>query len=335
MSLRHTHIRFRGFTLVELMIALLLGLIVVGVATYVYLGNRVTTNSQRDVAEISQSGSLAIDMIARMFRQAGHVAINGTTGGTEGGIAATFCSLSQVPASTPSATASASGGFLEGWDNKTDQGYTVVNSSDMVVMRFDGSSQRLNPGKADESIVDCFGKGVVGPTPGSTSERSWTRLFVANDPNSKNPALYCEYKNSAEASPTTYPLIDNVESFQVLYGLGALYTYDGTAKLTEKTSTYRVAVERYLPASSLTTAAQWNNVVAVRFGVVVAGERGSRTDVDSKSDYNVFGAGYGTANGATFDATTLSSDRRLRPRRVFSTTVELKNAPLYGGCNPA
>jgi type IV pilus assembly protein PilW len=321
-----------GFTLIELMIAVLIGLMIMGTATVVYLGNRGTTTAQRDLADLAQSGSLATDIVARMFRQSGHTAIGGTTGGSEGGIAGTFCSLSTVPATNPVALPAGSGGFLEGWDGKTVPGKTVVNSSDLVLLRFDGSSQRNVPGTADGSIVDCMGTAVVGPTPGSTSERSSARLYVSVDTNTKNPALYCSYRKAGALAETVQPLIDNVESFQVLYGLGALYSLDGTTKLTERADKYRIVVEKYVPASQLTTATQWNNVAAVRFGVVVAGDNASRGAVDSRADYDVLGPGYGSGNGAQFDATSLAADRRSRPRKTIAATVELKNAPIYTGC---
>jgi type IV pilus assembly protein PilW len=322
-----------GFTLIELMISVLLGLMVMGTASVIYLGNRGTTTAQRDLAELSQSGSLATDIVARMFRQAGHVAIGGTTGGSEGGVAGTFCSLSTIPSAAPLASTPAEGGFMEGWDAKTVPGNTVVNNSDIVLLRFDGSSQRAVPSKADGSIVDCLGAPVAGPTPGSTSERSWAKLYVSVDTTTNNPALYCSYRNSATASDNVQPLIDNVESFQILYGLGALYSWDGTTKLTEKADRYRIVVEKYVPAAQLTSAADWNNVAAVRFGVVVAGDSASRGAVDSRTDYDVLGPGYGAGNGAQFDASTLSADRKSRMRKTIAATVELRNAPIYTGCN--
>ena len=87
------------------------------------------------------------------------------------------------------------------------------------------------------------------------------------------------------------------------------------------------------------TTADWNNVVAVRFGLMISGDaKSSRGTEDAKTDYNLFGSGYATGNGAVFDATastSLDPARRGRLRQVFSNTVELKNAPLYGGCDPS
>jgi type IV pilus assembly protein PilW len=324
----HSRTASQGYTIVELMISVLLGLLVMGTASVVYLGNRSTTVAQRDLADLAQGGSISVDILARMFRQAGQVAISGTSGGASGGIAATFCIPSVKPPSSPPTSTVADGPFIEAWDNKTFPGNTLVNNSDAVLLRFDGSSQQRDGGKADGSIVDCLGTPVAGPTPGSTSERSWAKLYVAVDSSTGNPALYCSYRNSGATVATTQPLIDNVETFQMLYGIGALYNWEGDTKLTDKSQRYRVVVEKYLPAASLSDA-DWGNIAAVRFGIVVSGNSASRGGTDNRNNIDVLGPGYGTQ----FDATSLSASRRARQRQAISTTVELRNAPIFTGCN--
>lgn len=63
--------RAAGFTLVELMIALVLGLIVVGGALAVFVSQRVTANLSSQQTDVLAEGRLALDALARDLRAAG------------------------------------------------------------------------------------------------------------------------------------------------------------------------------------------------------------------------------------------------------------------------
>lgn len=61
----------RGFTLVELMIALVLGLIVIGSALALFVSQRVTSNMSGQMVDIQSEGRMALDAMARDFHAAG------------------------------------------------------------------------------------------------------------------------------------------------------------------------------------------------------------------------------------------------------------------------
>lgn len=61
----------RGFSLVELMIAVVLGLILVAGVIQVFLGNRQTQVTEQSVARVQESGRLALDFIEQDLRLAG------------------------------------------------------------------------------------------------------------------------------------------------------------------------------------------------------------------------------------------------------------------------
>lgn len=63
--------RQRGFSLVELMIALVLGLIVVGGSLAVFASQRVTTRLSGEMADVQSDGRVVLDAIARDLRAAG------------------------------------------------------------------------------------------------------------------------------------------------------------------------------------------------------------------------------------------------------------------------
>lgn len=325
-----------GFTIIEMLIAVTLGLLLTAIVIAIFIGNRVSTVTQRDVATISQNGAFALDVVSGFFRQAGHRALDGMASYPEPTVPPKFCQQAVVSASLPTSN-TVVGGAVEGYDSSTATG-AVVGSSDAVILRFYGSSAQRTGAPADGSITDCVGKPVLGPLGSGTFGRTWLKLYVATDSDTGNPALYCSSLKSGDTTASTQSLVDNVESFQVLYGVGARYDPTVTDKVPAGLDAASVVViDKYLPASSMTTA-DWDNVASVRFGLVISGDANSRGDADASS-YNLFGVGYPTTNGAVFDAssaTSLDASRRSRIRKVFSTTVELRNAPLpNGSCEPS
>lgn len=65
----------RGFTLVELMIALTISLILLLVIGTVFTSSRQAFRIQEDNARIQESGRFALEILGRSIKQAGHVAI--------------------------------------------------------------------------------------------------------------------------------------------------------------------------------------------------------------------------------------------------------------------
>ena len=68
---RSTPGRQRGMTLVELMVALLLGLVVTGVAISVFLASRGSFKTNMAVGEVQDGSRIAFELLARDARQAG------------------------------------------------------------------------------------------------------------------------------------------------------------------------------------------------------------------------------------------------------------------------
>lgn len=63
--------RQRGFTLVELMISMVLGLVIIGGATGVILANRQSYRANEGLSQIQESARSAFELLARDVRQAG------------------------------------------------------------------------------------------------------------------------------------------------------------------------------------------------------------------------------------------------------------------------
>ncbi len=61
----------RGLTLVELMIAMMLGLLVVGSASAIFISNRATYRATEGLGRVQENGRMAFEMMARDLREAG------------------------------------------------------------------------------------------------------------------------------------------------------------------------------------------------------------------------------------------------------------------------
>lgn len=61
----------RGLTLVELMVAMLLGLIIIGVVASVFIAGKQSFRTNYAIGEVGDSGRIAFELIARDLRQAG------------------------------------------------------------------------------------------------------------------------------------------------------------------------------------------------------------------------------------------------------------------------
>ena len=66
----------RGVSLIELMVGILIGLMVVAVATVVLMGARQTSGTVSDVSQLQQQASFAFHVIGQQLRQAGSLRLN-------------------------------------------------------------------------------------------------------------------------------------------------------------------------------------------------------------------------------------------------------------------
>lgn len=74
-------IRQKGFSLVELMVALLLGTIIIGAATQLFLTNQRSFQLQQNMSEVQETGRFAVEMLSRELRVAGLTRSDGTESG--------------------------------------------------------------------------------------------------------------------------------------------------------------------------------------------------------------------------------------------------------------
>ena len=94
MTSRHHPVRLprhgRGHTLVELMIALVLGLVLVGAVFVVFLGSRMSFNTSDNLSRMQDSARIAFALMGREIREASGTGcgLRATTIGSNAGLSA-------------------------------------------------------------------------------------------------------------------------------------------------------------------------------------------------------------------------------------------------------
>jgi type IV pilus assembly protein PilW len=129
--------------------------------------------------------------------------------------------------------------------------------------------------------------------------------------------------------------VRGVDSFQVLYGLDTDSPADGVPNQFLNARAIG-ALDAALPplgataaerARSLERRSHWRRVVAVRVALLLHGEAGSRQG-SLPTSYELFGDSVPGDSGTRIDEATLPRALQLRVRRVFSTTVALRNTQV-------
>lgn len=290
-------IRSGGFSLVELLIAITLGLLIlVGVGS-VFLGSKQSFRSQESLSQVQEAGRFSALLVIPHIRLAGYVSDP----------------LQQVdPTTIFTDTYRAVWGIDDGDTSATlPAGITKLATSDLLEVRYIGQSAfgAPIPPPADESISPCGRRSI------SESEMGVNIFYVDNDP-SGDPNLYCYSEIRRASAPdnfalggtgSTQPFIGGVTDFQVLYGEDTNEADDSPAPPAQP----GLFPNRYVTADNVT---DWRRVVAVKLDVTSAG-----TDATE-------GTSAGASVTATADgATAISNVDSRRLQRVFSSTVLIRN----------
>ena len=327
--------RQRGMTLVELLVALGLGLVVVVIAASALLLGQRGYRAVDASTDLRNRERFASDLLSRVIVQAGYQDF----GAANVSLRAAAALLGSDPEPD-----------IYGWNNAVyklpddlilSTGTKIVtdnrpssctvndtsckNGSDIVLVRYQGVSSASNASASDNTIINCAGQGEAGVVTGDYNERAISMFHITRGTNGE-PALSCSYYNFTTgvwAAPL--PLIEGVETFQVLYGT------DGVTAATVPSSgagAQDSVVDRWLRADQLTvtgnsiaTRENWRRVRAVKLGMVLRGLAGSAQQ-STTATFTPLGSLYASTSDL---GTSLSvpADGRLRLASSFS--VHLRN----------
>ena len=300
--------RQRGATIVELMVALTVGMLVLLMAARLLVSANASYIAQAEAAAVDDGGRYALEIITRAARQAAFVNWERAEADVDQGTA---------PAPIGGLDARSLTRATDGIDGALDD---AVNGSDVLAVRFAGSG--------DGSVINCAGFGV------GEQEDGWSIFYVARNA-AGDPELRCKYRGSASWGADA--VIGGVDTFQILYGLDTDVPADGVANeyvsasvIDERDAALVLtATDADARAREQKRRTHWKRITSIRVALVIHGARPARTDAEPIV-FDLFGNGYSDAAGSSDHGVRLHEadmpdDLRQRRRKMFATTVLLRN----------
>ena len=310
-----------GLTLIELLVAMALGLLIALAAAAALLVSRQGFFAVDAGSQLRDNARYAQHIVQRVGVQAGFKNVF-------------YTSAANAPRDTEPhvfGINNAKRSTSNGWDESSAWGTSDAGkNSDILVLRAQTSTASATATASDSTMIDCLG---VAPAAVPTGEYDrFISILHVQASSDGEPALMCS-REAAGGGFDAQPLVQGVESFQVLYGV------DNVVANTAPTGATDSVPDRYLRADQLTVAGDteatsdnWRRVRSLRIGMVLRSPPGSAVDAATQTMYPL-GTSLGSAGGATGSAFghsddtgavyTAPADRRLRQAVTF--TVHLRN----------
>lgn len=289
-----------GFTLIELMISLVLGLLISAAVMQVYLISTRTVTVQQSASEVQDSTIFAMQALEQNIRLAnlGNDITNITSITPHGGIVLTGNNINNANyKNTGDFTVSAGQSVVKGANSWTGISNTDI-ASDQLTIQYKNITNSV--------MYDCEGTEVAAGSSDWVIERYFIRETATNQTATvKELGLACDAGRVTDAGVVSdfggagEVLIPAVDQFKVLLGVRS-----------------DVANVTYLPAQTYLTLTDKPDITTLKLGVIIR----SNTPLVESSDSSEF---------TLLDAkNTLKTDatRRKYYRRAYETTVLLRNA---------
>lgn len=345
--------RPHGFTLVELIVALALGVLISLAALAALLSAQRGYAGVDTGAQLRDNTSFAVDLIQRLALQTGYQDLTSPNVMSLSSAILSGNTPSPMPAVTGynnarvtlSSLPSITGGSRsDGCPTDAADPTACANGSDVLVLRFYGIND-ANPSATtgDGSMIDCAGN-VVPPLTGSVANRAWSIFYVATDSNGE-PTLMCATNTTGSWMAT--PLVSGVESFQVLYGVDDVTPGASGSPGTPHVPTFSdnplypanptvPPTLQWLRAdqigSGTSSYAAWYEVRRIRIGLLLRGPPNTAVDKASTAatwyplgygnNHNGGYVGLGSSSDPGTELTTIADGR---VRRTLSFTIYLRN----------
>jgi type IV pilus assembly protein PilW len=260
--------RQRGISLIELMVAMAIGLVITIVIAQIFINSKSAFSADDALSRLQENARYSLTALTRAVRFAGYRSNPNVS------------AVSVFPSTAPALAGTEGTGIV----------------ADSITVRFQGSGD--GAGTTDGTVQDCSGvqKGSVAGTGLDSNQIAVNTFYIANDPqNNSEPTLYCNFATpTLAASPLTpcdtaglvpgttcnsMPLVPGVENMQILYGEDTDNPKDQSAN-------------RFLTANNVTSM---DNVVSVRISILLRTAIGINTGV-SAATYNMSGTTVGSFN---------------------------------------
>jgi type IV pilus assembly protein PilW len=282
--------RQAGFSLIELMISMVIGLVVIGAMFAAYVGSGLSSRNTRAMSQITEDASIALSVLRSAIATTSYIVA--TDSDKDGFINVLGWNGRDGSLSGCNNTFSDPGADMDAL------GCTEGEGPHAIAVDYQADAQNSAVSAAGVPL-DCLGNEV--PDVGGV-RRAYQRFFIDGD------ALHCRGPGNEESQA----LVDNVIDMRIQYGV-ACTPDGGISPCTAVEQQGRVV--RYMDAEAIRDANpalfQW--ALSVRVCVTIASEGNV---LDSATQYT-------DCNGDRSDPPDGDSDRRMI--RSFTTTITLPN----------
>lgn len=306
--------RQRGFTIAELMVALAVGMLAMLMVATLLVSASTAYVGQIEAAAVDDGGRYALEIITRAARQAGFINWERDEAGVE---------ASTAPAHIQGSDARSLKRDSEGMAGVLAD---AVNGSDVLALHFAGAGSA--PG-GDGSVVNCAGFGI------GAQEDGWSIFYVGRNAGGE-PELRCKYRSQGNWGADA--VVTGVDSFQVLYGLDTDVPADGMANEQVSASALD-ALDAALVLAATTEPARererlqrshWKRITSLRVALLLHGAAPALGNHEPVV-FDLFGPAYsgafgGADRGVHLAEADMSAALRQRERRLFTSTILLRNA---------
>ncbi|MBP2279378.1 type IV pilus assembly protein PilW [Psychrobacter sp. PL19] len=306
--------RQAGFTLIELMVSLVLGLLISAAVIQIYIVNIRTSSIQSSGSELQDASVFGLQQLEKNVRLANlgnpSTQIDGTT--VNGGVVLTGANLgiTSAPLINTDYLTRRAGDTPNGTNGWTGISNTAINSDQLTIqyINITGSPLRDCEGSVaavNDIIVERY---FLRLATGNTSSGAIKNLVLACDAGRVNKTGGIEVVTSASDSrnfgQAGQEFMVNVDQFKVLLG-------------TQATASTSVGQMMYLPSSAyLKITADKPAITSIKMGFIVHGS----TPILGSDDQTSFTL-LGQSNVLKTD-----TSRQKQVRTTYETTTLLRNA---------
>ncbi len=275
----------QGFSLVEILISLVIGLVVVGAVLVSYVGSGQTTKLQAAYADMNENAQIGLAMLSKDIQLAGYA--NATAADPVTGLF--------IRNAVPRSVFGCDNGFVA-TNASAAATCSLVAGSPAIEVIYEAVLRNTVPRAVSgvNTPTDCLGNALV--IGGGGFYTAYNRYYIANSSSGRSE-LHC-----ASWGQIGQPLIENVEAIKFWYG--------------ETTAVDR-HIERYVTAGNLADVS-FGNVVSVRICLLMrspeparSAEEGALTYLDCDSATQTNAAGDLAARRAYFTTVTLRNKMSL------------------------
>lgn len=295
----------RGYTLIELMISLLLGLTLIAGFGSLFVQTQKNATIQRSLSYMMEDGRYILEVFGREFRRAGSLRSKMTISGSSDAV---FTADANVLGSTMSFSA---GEFIRGQYAAAGFGETedLPYNINQLVIRYQLNNNTELAQTDPNSTNSACERSILlttGEDPATETHVVTLYFYIAVDATNV-PVLYCVAKrinfsdSTKNRTSSAEPLISNVQKLLVYYGIDSDAVADGLANY-------------YTSADNIGDTAlgqpSWQQAVAIRLSAVLRSEDDNLTNASIS---------YTPIDNTTYTA----DDNRLY--REYSTTIAFRN----------